>query len=329
MARQVDDTNAKLDRILKEKFTSDFRSGYITVDGVCLPEYYEKFAEPLDNFDVYDDDIWLCTFPKTGTTWAQEMIWCIANDLNYEGAKKHIIERFPFIEYSILFDYERTKSRNLSKLRFYEFRMDSLNYTKKQPSPRYIKTHLPFHLLPRQLRTGEKKARIIYVGRNPKDTCVSYFHHCKILEGYRGNFDEFCELFLHGKVPYAPYWEHVLDYWNKKNERNILFLKYEDMKSDLPSIIKKSAEFFNKSINENDIKILASHLSFENMKKNPAVTYEENTDQNEKLRASKPNGPVLRRGEVNQWKGTFSPDMIEKFDGLTRKMLEAVGLIFP
>lgn len=66
MAPQINNTNGTLDRILKEKFTSEFRSGYITVEGVCLPERYQHFAEQIENFEVRDDDVWVCTFPKTG-----------------------------------------------------------------------------------------------------------------------------------------------------------------------------------------------------------------------------------------------------------------------
>lgn len=55
-----------LDRLLLEKFTSEFRTGYITIDGVCLPEYFRKFADKIENFEVRDDDIWVCSFPKTG-----------------------------------------------------------------------------------------------------------------------------------------------------------------------------------------------------------------------------------------------------------------------
>ena len=55
-----------LNRILKEKFTSEFRTGYISVDGVCLPENYAKFADAIENMEVRDDDVWVCSFPKTG-----------------------------------------------------------------------------------------------------------------------------------------------------------------------------------------------------------------------------------------------------------------------
>lgn len=80
-----------------------------------------------------------------------------------------------------------------------ELVLDSISFVEKMQSPRFIKTHLPFHLLPRQIQTGEKRPKIIYISRNVKDTCVSYFHHCQLLEGYSGTFEEFCVLFLGGK----------------------------------------------------------------------------------------------------------------------------------
>lgn len=73
---------------------------------------------------------------------------------------------------------------------------DSVSFVDNLKSPRFIKTHLPWPLLPVSIRNGEKNPKIIYVCRNAKDACVSYYHHCILLEGYKGNFDDFCTLFL-------------------------------------------------------------------------------------------------------------------------------------
>ena len=69
----------------------------------------------------------------------------------------------------------------------------------KSPSPRFIKTHLPFHLLPKQIRTGQKNPKMIYLIRDAKDVCVSNFSIYLLAGGFIGTFDEFCCLFLSGK----------------------------------------------------------------------------------------------------------------------------------
>lgn len=74
--------------------------------------------------------------------------------------------------------------------------LNSVEFTKNVPSPRFIRTHLPFDLLPKQLRTGEKKPKIIYIARNPKDVAISYYHHSRLFIGYCGSFENFCELLL-------------------------------------------------------------------------------------------------------------------------------------
>jgi len=61
--------------------------------------FVDKGFERIKNMKVYEDDIWIVTFPKCGTTWAQEMIWMIGNDLDYDAsAKLNLGLRFPFLE---------------------------------------------------------------------------------------------------------------------------------------------------------------------------------------------------------------------------------------
>ena len=51
--------------------------------------------------------------------------------------------------------------------------------------PRIIKTHLSYDMLPEGLREN-RKAKIIYVNRNPRDAVVSFYNHFKVLEEFSG-----------------------------------------------------------------------------------------------------------------------------------------------
>lgn len=49
-------------------------------------------------------------------------------------------------------------------------------------------------------------------------------------------------------VMYSPFFEHVLGYWKRREESNIMFVKYEDLLKDPVNIIKKIAEFLEVNI---------------------------------------------------------------------------------
>ena len=51
----------------------------------------EQEMEDMFNYPLDARDVWLVTPPKCGTTWSQEMVWLIANNLDYEGAKSPLM----------------------------------------------------------------------------------------------------------------------------------------------------------------------------------------------------------------------------------------------
>lgn len=64
-----------------------------------LPDKFRRCADQMYNFEARSGDVYICTYPRSGTTWTQEMIWLICNDLDYETAEKITLnERFPFFE---------------------------------------------------------------------------------------------------------------------------------------------------------------------------------------------------------------------------------------
>ena len=54
--------------------------------------------EKIKNFTVFEDDIWIVTLPKCGTTWMQELTWLIMNDIDIEKSKINQFFRVPFLE---------------------------------------------------------------------------------------------------------------------------------------------------------------------------------------------------------------------------------------
>ncbi|XP_055693971.1 sulfotransferase 1 family member D1-like [Lutzomyia longipalpis] len=276
-----------------------------------MPSFYEEIAQRIENFEVRPDDVWVVTYAKCGTTWTQEMVWQICNDLDYETAKNvALIERFPFIEFGSILarDLELT---------------DEVSRAEKMPSPRMIKTHLPAHLLPRQIWTVRPK--IIYVARNTKDTAISFYHHYRNIHRFVGTFDDFMEAFLQDKIIFSPFHTHIIDFWRMRHEENILFLTYEDMKRDHPSVIEKTAKFLGKSLNEDQILELADHLSFAKFSKNPSVNFEKILKKIDTLYgAERPDEDYnfVRKGVMGGFRGEMSPELIERFNKWTKNEVQ-------
>lgn len=69
------------------------------------------------------------------------------------------------------------------------------------PSPRILKTHLPYNIIPKSTNE-DTKCKYIYVARNPKDVAVSFFKFItssKILKnGYNGPWEFYAKLFVGG-----------------------------------------------------------------------------------------------------------------------------------
>lgn len=134
------------------------------------------------------------------------------------------------------------------------------------------------------------------------------------MHGMEGTFEEFCNLFLSDMAVGGSVWAHVLAFWNKRNEPNILFLKYEEMKKDFRSTIVKCAKFLgvDATLTTEDITKLCEHLDFQKMQQNKAVNLEViwNADGKKANTSNK----FIRKGQIGDWKNYMSAEMSDKFD---------------
>lgn len=265
---------------------------------------YFDTKDKIENLEVYEDDVWVDTYPKAGTTWTQEIVWLVCNDADTEAAKEAVlIDRFRFID---------------SPYR------DNTKRVVDMPRPRFVKSHLPIGLLPKQFM--QVKPKIVYTTRNPKDTITSLYHFLRMFTStdkskltLQAYFQREIDQAMHGG-----FWQHNLEAWKLRNEPFFLFLKFEDMIQDLPREVRKVATFLNKTLTEEQIQRIADHCSFKSMKDNPATNFSWGKDLGIFHKGETP----LRKGEVGDWKNTLSIEQCEIIDSLTEQWLIPEGLTF-
>jgi hypothetical protein len=97
----------KLNDEVINKVVTDLTFDYVDISDpkdpknhcVLIQKYLDSCAEKIKKFEVFEDDVWVITFPKSGTTWTMEMVWLLNNDLNYEASLTvNHEERFPYLE---------------------------------------------------------------------------------------------------------------------------------------------------------------------------------------------------------------------------------------
>ncbi|XP_003277492.1 sulfotransferase 1C4 [Nomascus leucogenys] len=277
------------------------------VKGILQPTATCDIWDEIWNFQAKPDDLLISTYPKAGTTWTQEIVELIQNEGDVEKSKRAPThQRFPFLEWKI---------PSLGS---------GLEQAYAMPSPRILKTHLPFHLLPPSLL--EKNCKIIYVARNPKDNMVSYYHFQRMNKALPapGTWEEYFETFLAGKVCWGSWHEHVKGWWEAKDKHRILYLFYEDMKKNPKHEIQKLAEFIGKKLDDKVLDKIVHYTSFDVMKQNPMANYSSIPAEIMDHSIS----PFMRKGAVGDWKKHFTVAQNERFDEDYKKKMADTRLTF-
>ncbi|GAB6032962.1 hypothetical protein CHUAL_012155 [Chamberlinius hualienensis] len=208
----------------------------------------EGYLVAREHLPVYSNDIVIASFPRAGSTWVQEIVYHLHHiDKLDQPLLENIDVRVPLIEFP-----ECT----------FEVLMN-------RPSPKLLKTNMPYHLM--HYFEGGRKFKTIYIARNPKDVAVSCYHFYKMMSfmQFNGDFETFLTLFCENKVHCSPYLNHVLSYFNVNDFETHHYLTYERLQKDTFGEIKKIARFLNINADDDLLKKIEEKCSFDNMKANP------------------------------------------------------------
>ncbi|KAL3985733.1 Sulfotransferase domain family protein [Acanthocheilonema viteae] len=255
------------------------------------PVFKPELLRSAKTMTPRDNDIFICTYPKCGTTWIQHICSQLLTDNYGPQVGQELCMTSPMIE-----------------------RMGA-KFADNLESPRLLKTHFTWHNIPKN-----NNAKYILAVRNPKDCLTSYFFHnrnFKIYNYEHGDFSVFFQLFLTKDIAFGNYFDYLLSWLPHINDENVLFLKYEDMCADLRQAVVKIGEFLGgkaaKNVqNEAVLSQIIANSTIKSMKKDQWRWFPENS-----LRQN----IFIRKGGSGDWKNYFTHDQSDQLDAMYQKYL--------
>ena len=296
-----------------EDFAVD-EKGFVgtVVEGVKYPfGFTSDVVNYPAQFDVGEEDIIICTYPKCGTTWMQQIVLLLLANGDKEKVD-YPIDLAPWREMTVA--KGGTEAFDAIKPSFGQNRI-------------VWKTHAPLVKLP--WKTRHAGSKMIVVGRNPFDAAISYFHHTLNIPmyNYTGDFDHFLnEIFLTGQAD-SDFWEWHGQHYNEIEKQkaagvdNNLWITYEEMKADPCASVRKVAEFLGITVDDELLEKVVGSSAFDQMK-----------EQFAKVAAAKiAEGKFalkdhIRQGQSGAWKKTLTAEQLDILTKAHKERSEKYGL---
>lgn len=192
-----------------------------------------------ESFKARPTDLLIATYPKSGTTWTQQII----HGLRTRGSMdfEEISLAVPWIETAPMLGID----------------LDA----PQAAEPRAFKTHLSWDKIP-------KGGRYITVMRDPGDALVSLYHfgNGMIFEAGAIDLDTFCFELCLTNGPWDDWWSFVKSWWEQRHREDVLFLSFEDMKADHEGAVRRIADFMGLKADEELISLATRQSTIEFMR---------------------------------------------------------------
>ncbi|KAM3592155.1 uncharacterized protein V6R79_013856 [Siganus canaliculatus] len=278
---------------------------YLMYKGISIPTFLHSplSLRYFENFSFRTDDVIIATYPKSGTTWTQEIIPLIMS-----GGDPASVETLPNWDRVPWLEQNRTHVFNLNQ----------------RPSPRMFATHFQYDMMPPSF--FRVKPKVIYVMRNPKDVFTSAFHYYETASYFAnpGPQSEFLHKFLDGEAAFGSWFDHVKGWLNAEDKEHIMYISYEEMILDLKDSVTKIAQFLKKPLDPEVVEKIADRCLFENMKQNKMSNY--SLVPHEFLDQTK--CKFLRKGTAGDWKNQLTVAEAELFDAVYKDKMKDMKYTF-
>ena len=263
-----------------------------------LKTAYQKYKKKRSfKYDVRPTDVFLVGHPKSGNTWLTFMLTVlIEKNFNQKVNLNNIHDFVPGMH---------NRDNEIA------------NYA-HIPNPRFFRNEAPLY--------PDFYPKTVYIVRDPRAAYVSYYHHCIHDTGRTDwTMEDFIEEMLTAGCikslePYLIRWDrHVTEWMERAKRQPVLFVKYEDMKQDCYTILKRVVDFLNLRCSDEEIHQAIARGDFKNMRK------EEIIHGAEPYSGTKGEGGFfVRKGKVDGWREELTTQLSGKleteFGPVMRKM---------
>ena len=255
-----------------------------------------------------EHDVVVATYDKSGTNWMMQIVHQVATHGHGSFAHIHDVAPWP--------DAPGGPEQGVA--------LDEPTWRGAATGQRPVKTHLPRGRTPLS-----DAARYVVVVRDPKDVAVSGYHFIRdvLLGPLMPRPATWVDQFLgeQGMRPsLGPWPAHVDGWWRERHRPNVLVVRYEELKADLPGGIRRVAQLMGVTLDARSAERVRANCTFEAMR---AIADRFSLGPFTPL--GEPGGRMIRRGGAGTSGELLTAEQRRRIDDHCERALARLGSDFP